>query len=620
MQETFGLDPHPWQADILSTLFLKNHGEPYLLVRPTGGGKSMIRDVFASTKPGTVILSIAPLLSLSKDQTTKLQAKTRTHKLAFIHLDEYRSTEQVAVIIDHVCLIPKSNASLLLFASPQILGTKYLGLLKILLEKKMLSMVCVDEAHLFVQFGLHFRSEFLHLKGLLFSPLIVPPPASNTTTPLNNNPKQVPTTFTAAPVLFMTATADKIMLDQLEQITGYCFSQSNLFWPNALDMQQRRQQIRFMPTTMVSHILRSMTKKCFTEGSSAKKFIVYSNSRRQVEQCHSSYRKWMDSQSIDDDVILIVGTQSREQKFHRTTLFLNPSACHQSAVLDFNAKGCFTTRAMGSAGWDDPTIHYVCSIDFPVDMLSIAQEKGRAGRRFTTIGNDDTYYCVASLESYLYLLRRIEFDIDDSTSSHAATVDPEDARVFDRFISKGDYKTYQLARLSKVVRLFVLPTECQQCTLEKALANPFSDPDNAILTPCGDMCQFCLDGGIHPKFPRINVDGVRAALVDLFLGVNQLDDASFEKGGLIDALRTYPNASMLFFGVTNSKTKPTPIDIKNLLLMLLTADIITHKVVKREIPNSNGSVTQLLIARLQVKSNGTLALHDDTRWNCIPTI
>jgi superfamily II DNA helicase RecQ len=70
MQETFGHDPHPWQADIRSTLFLKKHGETYLLVRPTGGGKSMIRDTFASAKPGTIVVSLTLLLSLSKDQVT----------------------------------------------------------------------------------------------------------------------------------------------------------------------------------------------------------------------------------------------------------------------------------------------------------------------------------------------------------------------------------------------------------------------------------------------------------------------------------------------------------------------------------------------------------------------
>jgi hypothetical protein len=61
----------------------------------------------------------------------------------------------------------------------------------------------------------------------------------------------------------------------------------------------------------------------------------------------------MEAEAIDKDVILIVGTQSREQKFHQTTLFLNPSSTYQSTNLSFDARGCFTTRAMGSAGWDD---------------------------------------------------------------------------------------------------------------------------------------------------------------------------------------------------------------------------------------------------------------------------
>ena len=221
-----------------------------------------------------------------------------------------------------------------------------------------------------------------------------------------------------------------------------------------------------MPTTMIASILRPLTKLCFVLGSN-KKFIVYGNSRLvQVEQTHSSNRKWLDDEAIDGHVILIVGTQSRQQKFHRTTLFLNPAACHhrQSTDLSFNASGCFTTRAMGSAGWDDPSIvhYYVCSLDFAVDILSLAQEKGCAGRRETAMGNDDIYYCIASLESYLYLLRRIEFDDPSSDGS----VNPEDERLLDKLISKKYFKTYQLQRLSKVLKLLVFPTECQQCTLE----------------------------------------------------------------------------------------------------------------------------------------------------------
>jgi superfamily II DNA helicase RecQ len=184
----------------------------------------MIRDVFASTKSGTVVLSIAPLLSLSKDQTTKLEMKAQTSKLVSIHLDEYRSKEEVNAIVASVARVPQSTASLILFASPQVLGNKYRGLLRMLIEKKMLSMVCVDEVHLFVQFGLRFRAEFLHLKRLLFLPMVV-----------SNNQS---ITVTQAPILFMTATADLVMLRQLERITGYRFQESNIFWQKKQKQKQ----------------------------------------------------------------------------------------------------------------------------------------------------------------------------------------------------------------------------------------------------------------------------------------------------------------------------------------------------------------------------------------------
>jgi hypothetical protein len=278
---------------------------------------------------------------------------------------------------------------------------------------------------------------------------------------------------------------------------------------------------------------------------------------------------------------------------------------------------------MGSAGWNDSSIHFVCSIDFPVDILSVAQEKGRAGRRATANGEDDVYHCVASLESYLYLLRRIEFQNENTPgSSTASSVPDDDTRAFDRFISQKDFRIYQLERLSKVIQLLVLPVECQQCALERALANPFSNPAVAVLTPCVSLCQFCVDGScIHPKFPRINKDGVRAALVDLFLGGNQLDEPSFESGGLINALRNYPDAQMLFFA-NASRALPSPINIKNLLLMLLAANIITHRVTERQVLNEDGSVSvkSILLARLHIKSDGTLAIYDISFWHRIPTL
>ena len=68
---------------------------------------------------------LVALLSLSKDQTTKLEMKAPTSKLVSIHLDEYLlSKEEVNAIVASVARVPQSTASLILFASPQVLGNK----------------------------------------------------------------------------------------------------------------------------------------------------------------------------------------------------------------------------------------------------------------------------------------------------------------------------------------------------------------------------------------------------------------------------------------------------------------------------------------------------------------
>ena len=80
------------------------------------------------------------------------------------------------------------------------------------------------------------------MKALLFLPLVVAPPKRDHG---DNNNKLPDMKYTMIPVLFMTATAYSIMLRQLEEITGYySFPASNLFWPSAKDMTQRRQALK----------------------------------------------------------------------------------------------------------------------------------------------------------------------------------------------------------------------------------------------------------------------------------------------------------------------------------------------------------------------------------------
>jgi superfamily II DNA helicase RecQ len=144
------------------------HGDPgpVLLCQPTGGGKSMVRDTFAASSPG-VTINIAPLLSLSADQHSKFMQKRQTPQVFSLHLDAYRTTSQqkeICALLLGVASHGSLSTSVVVFSSAQAFTDNpiYRAMLHSILNMKLV-LVCIDEVHLFVQFGLWFRSEFVRL-------------------------------------------------------------------------------------------------------------------------------------------------------------------------------------------------------------------------------------------------------------------------------------------------------------------------------------------------------------------------------------------------------------------------------------------------------------------------
>jgi superfamily II DNA helicase RecQ len=184
MEKVFGITPYPWQVEVITHLLMMSidgsgvPAAPVLLVRPTGGGKSSVRDVHGVINGG-VSLTITPLLSLGADQEEKMAARaTQTEGAVVpIHLDEVRSlADQVRIVAAIKQLSQDSHATVFLYSSPQaICNKKFLWkeLLHWLIGRDRLSMVTVDEVHLFVHFGLTFRKEFMHLTAKLFKKLRV---------------------------------------------------------------------------------------------------------------------------------------------------------------------------------------------------------------------------------------------------------------------------------------------------------------------------------------------------------------------------------------------------------------------------------------------------------------
>jgi hypothetical protein len=99
-----------------------------------------------------------------------------------------------------------------------------------LLDRKVLSGVSVDKAHLFIQFGLWFRDEFCLLWPFCFNRL-----------------RTSSSYLTKVPVLFMTA-ADIIC--QLEKLTGLSFLPcTNVLWPSLGEMKNWKVKITARYTT-----------------------------------------------------------------------------------------------------------------------------------------------------------------------------------------------------------------------------------------------------------------------------------------------------------------------------------------------------------------------------------
>ena len=131
-QRLFQVRPYEWQIQIIRDIVIShrsNNKQNMLVVRPTGGGKTLVYQVAGYMLKG-ITLFLSPLLALASDQTNKLRKTTR-HHLDFVslHLDAMEPTS-IKEIADDLTSWKEPNGSecaiaVVLFASPQLLvGTK----------------------------------------------------------------------------------------------------------------------------------------------------------------------------------------------------------------------------------------------------------------------------------------------------------------------------------------------------------------------------------------------------------------------------------------------------------------------------------------------------------------
>ena len=101
-----------------------------------------------------------------------------------------------------------------------------------LINCKVLKLVCVDEVHLFVMFGVTFRKEFTLLKSAFFRHLMADTVVSDAF------PDSL-ASYLKVPLLLMTATMNGDLLTMLQNMIGIRVHAHSYLWRNWLNMGRR---------------------------------------------------------------------------------------------------------------------------------------------------------------------------------------------------------------------------------------------------------------------------------------------------------------------------------------------------------------------------------------------
>ncbi|MFD5224350.1 DNA helicase RecQ [Microbacterium sp. NPDC058342] len=291
-------------------------GGDAVVLMPTGGGKSITYQVPALVREGTGLV-ISPLIALMHDQVDALRANGV--RAAYLNStqspDERRQVERAYVDgeLDLIYVAPERLSS--------VQTTR-------LLQRGVLSVIAIDEAHCVSQWGHDFRPDYLALGDLAER-------------------------FPGVPRMALTATAtrathaeltERLQLEGAEHFVA-SFDRPNIQYRIVPKVDPRRQLVDF---------IRSQA-----EGAAG---IVYALSRKSVEQTAD----YLAGQGLD------------ALPYH-AGLPAEVRAANQSRFLREDGVVMVATIAFGM-GIDKPDVRFVAHIDLPKSVEGYYQETGRAGR------------------------------------------------------------------------------------------------------------------------------------------------------------------------------------------------------------------------------------------------
>ena len=307
----FGYDSfRPNQLEIIQHVL---SGRDTLAIMPTGGGKSLCYQLPALAQQGVAIV-ISPLIALMKDQVDAL--KGNGVSAAFYNSSQDQQTQQ-----DILESLMAGTLKLLYVAPESIWGiTNYL-------EKSIISLIAVDEAHCISSWGHDFRPAYTKLKRLQLE-------------------------FPGAPIIALTATADKATQEDIVNQLGVpkatkfisSFDRPNLY----LDVRPGQQKLQ--------QIFKFIGSRGLESG------IIYCLSRKNTETLAAKLK-----------------AKGYDAKAYHAGLTPELRSSIQEDFINDRTPIIVATVAFGM-GIDKSNVRWVIHYNMPKNIEGYYQEIGRGGR------------------------------------------------------------------------------------------------------------------------------------------------------------------------------------------------------------------------------------------------
>lgn len=569
--DVFGHSPNNFQSTIIPHILNMLCGQspcrPVLLVQPTGGGKSIVYQTISIINGGVTIV-IENTLALGSDQKSKIDNLDPKHNMFAFHLDQIKQNEQVDALLSTIDNLSvnnrKSAISIIIFTSPEsLLLDIWKPLLNIIILNRILTMICIDEVHQFVEFGITFRKEFSKLKNLIST--------------LMHSPSS-PLSHMDVPILCMTATFNSSLKSLLSKMIGFEFVPSNTFWASRKNFSKRHISISSNYCNQVLPTLKKELQSHIVQNDLSWKAIICCNTATNAESIKAKFDEWLDDNEYTGDSILVVGSQESELKSYSTVAFTSKSTPLQ---LDQPSTNYFPRYLIGTsgcigAGLDSSEVHSVVRIGCPSSIINLIQELGRCGRNRSLSHEPNQDWCLflVNLSDYVYMNQRL-FIVKEN--------DNQTLNECDTIISKKEERNYQIKNLIEVASLFVLDVGCWHSYLEKYCAEveELVNIDNNI--SCDGNCPNCMR---QNKNTTIGTPVSRSGLTAFLCRYMLVDNTPYTPCNLAKLLHDYPNVGKCVFNRQRSKKASSMSTCEVTILQLIASSIIKLHIEEDESPKA----------------------------------